>query len=312
MKIMFLLISFVLLQCSTYAGEENYPKNLRIFDRASFTSATYYSEMFSENMVRTNFKASGKPLTRSSLSGSKAYITDCPTSCSEIIANCVWSPAANKIKFSDLKVQKCIRVDYKESSLYVVQFEYKITLNNATCSNSEPDSPVVWIGLAKKNNLEEEFFSYSDLLCGPEREGYEQIRLEGVADIDKDGKHEIVFDDELYAGRVYIVFKYENGRLKRETFMGIHGTSFRCCRHEIPLHSLFSGKGGVESGFDLFEGAGFDQFAVDAGVGAGAAFFKAEQPDSVPGKCIGMFLPLRFIRCCGCLLILQTRYKKKM
>lgn len=206
------VVSLLLLLTSSVQAvdPENYGK-LKIYDGGGFTHKTYYNEIVSTNTVRTDFVGTGPLLTSSTLTSSTARIINCPRSVSTSIAEQMWKSRekGTDLCFGGLAIKQCIRVDYEEVKVYFVEFEYSISLINAKHAAGK-DIPILWVGMEDQGSLKEIrfFHSFMDILG----DGYLRADLAGVADVDGDGKHEIVIDVARYAGRCYEVIGFENGK----------------------------------------------------------------------------------------------------
>lgn len=222
-SIVIIMIRLVLITgycCMTlHAAAAAHYEKLKIFDRGEFKNETYYSEMFSTNTVKTDFVGEGSPLTSSSLTSSTARIIDCPESVNRKIRENISKAIKknNELSFDDLSVKECILIDYKGVKAYFAEFEYRVSLVNASYA-AEKGIPIIWVGMEDKNGLKDICFLYSYLF--PRGDDYLRADLAGVADVDRDGRHEIVIDVHRYAGRGYKVIGLENGKLVQKELNG--------------------------------------------------------------------------------------------
>lgn len=215
-----ILLSLIfLLAPSLHAADTAHYAKLKIYDQGKFTSTTYFNQAVSTNTVRTNFAGIGPLRTTSKLKGSTVRIIDCPKSVNEAI-RMRNNEEKTELLFTSLKISQCIKIDYTDAKLYFVEFEYQVSLTNAHY-DQEDGKPIVWVGLENKDGLREVCFYHSSFMF--RGEDYLNADLAGVADVDRDGKHEIVINDCRYAGRFYRVIGFKNGKLFQKEILGDSG-----------------------------------------------------------------------------------------
>ncbi len=190
---------------------------LPIFDTATIENERYYSGMYEVFQYKRSFKTEGKPQKSSTLAHSRALIIDLPEEIAKEVQVGLITTA--KEKFTWELPKQCAQVIYNRWTAYLVITELNPTIPTKgegkdkliqffATGNPYNESGFGLDSNKGKRTANGKYIAMSWQLDTLRKDDIRQdFQLNGIADIDGDGRHEIIIDDIAYAGDTLLVIK---------------------------------------------------------------------------------------------------------
>ena len=209
----FVILFLAFSSCSAYAEGTTLP----IFDTATIENERYYSGMYEVFQYKRSFKTEGKPQKSSTLAHSRALIIDLPEEIAKEVQTGLNTTA--KEKYTWKLPKQCAQVIYNRWTVYLVITELNPTIPTKGEGNDKliqffaTENPANESGFGLDSNKGKRTANgkyiamswQSDTLRNDDTR--HDFQLNGIADIDGDGRHEIIIDAIAYAGDTLLVIK---------------------------------------------------------------------------------------------------------